>query len=233
MMRLYEAGEGVPTRPCPRTDPPPSAKYNLFIFPTSQKEARMLKDLALKNRSYRRFDNSVAIPMSTLEDLVDLTRICPSAGNKQPLRFILSTSPQDNDAIFDCLKWAAYLKDWSGPTQAERPSAYIVMLNTAKDWDFAKFDLGIMGQTMLLGAVEKGLGGCMVGAIDRDRLRAHFALAPELEVSLVLALGKPAEEVRLVDLPADGSIKYYRDDAGTHFVPKRSASELILRKTGK
>ncbi len=193
----------------------------------------MLKDIVLKNRSYRRFDNSVAIPMSTLEDLVDLARICPSAGNKQPLRFILSTSRKDNDAIFDCLKWAAYLKDWDGPAPAERPSAYIVMLNTAKDWDFAKFDLGIMGQTMLLGAAEKGFGGCMVGAIDRERLRAHFALAPELEVSLVLALGKPAEEVRLVDLPADGSIKYYRDETGTHFVPKRSASELILRTTGK
>ncbi|MGE4440808.1 MAG: nitroreductase family protein [Desulfomicrobium sp.] len=193
----------------------------------------MLKDLVLKNRSYRRFDNSVAIPMSTLEDLVDLARICPSAGNKQPLRFILSTSREDNDAIFDCLKWAAYLKDWGGPKPAQRPSAYIVMLNTAKDWDFAKFDLGIMGQTMLLGAVEKGLGGCMVGAIDREKLRAHFSLDPDLEISLVLALGKPAERVRLVDLPADGSIKYYRDDAGTHFVPKRSADELILLKTGK
>jgi nitroreductase len=193
----------------------------------------MLKDIVRKNRSYRRFDNSAAIPMSTLEELVDLTTICPSAGNKQPLRFILSTSPKDNDAIFDCLKWAAYLKDWSGPAPTERPSAYIVMLNTAKDWDFAKFDVGIMAQTMLLGAVEKGLGGCMVGAIDREKLRAHFDLAPELEISLVLALGKPAEEVRIVDVPADGSIKYYRDEAGTHYVPKRSRSELVLRKTGK
>ena len=193
----------------------------------------MLKDIVLKNRSYRRFDNSAAIPMSTLEELVDLATICPSAGNKQPLRFILSTSSEDNAAIFDCLKWAAYLKDWSGPTPTERPSAYIVMLNTAKDWDFAKFDVGIMGQTMLLGAVEKGLGGCMVGAIDREKLRAHFDLAPELEISLVLALGKPAEEVRIVALPADGSIKYYRDEAGTHYVPKRSRSELVLHKTGK
>ncbi len=193
----------------------------------------MLKNLVLKNRSYRRFDNSVAIPMSTLEELVDLAGACPSAANKQPLRFILSTSPKDNDAIFDCLKWAAYLKDWDGPTPTERPSAYIVMCNTAKDWDFAKFDLGIMGQTMLLGAVEKGFGGCMVGAIDREKLRGHFALAPELEVSLVLALGKPAEDVRIVDLPADGSIKYYRDEAGKHYVPKRSRSELILHKTGK
>jgi nitroreductase len=193
----------------------------------------MLKNLALKNRSYRRFDNSVAIPMAILEELVDLAGICPSAANKQPLRFILSTSPQDNAAIFDCLKWAAYLKDWDGPVPAERPSAYIIMLNTAKDWDFAKFDLGIMAQTMLLGAVEKGLGGCMVGAIDRDRLRMHFALPPEIEISLVLALGKPAEDVRIVDMPADGSIKYYRDEAGVHYVPKRSRSELVLQKTGK
>ena len=188
----------------------------------------MLKELVLKNRSYRRFDNAVAIPMTTLEELVDLAQICPSAANKQPLRFILSTSQKDNNAIFECLKWAAYLKDWDGPTLTERPSAYIVMLNTAKDWDFAKFDLGIMGQTMLLGAVEKGLGGCMLGAIDRDKLRAHLSLAQEFEICLVLALGKPVEDVRIVDVPQDGSIRYYRDEAGTHFVPKRNKEELIM-----
>lgn len=193
----------------------------------------MLKNLVLKNRSYRRFDNSSAIPMATLEELVDLAGICPSAANKQPLRFILSTSTQDNAAIFECLKWAAYLKNWDGPAPAERPTAYIVMLNTAKDWDFAKFDLGIMAQTMLLGAVEKGLGGCMLGAIDRDRLRVHFALPPEIEIGLVLALGKPVEDVRIVEMPADGSVKYYRDEAGVHYVPKRSRSELVLQKTGK
>lgn len=188
----------------------------------------MFKDLVLKNRSYRRFDNSVAIPMSTLEDLVSLARICPSAANKQPLRFILSTSKADNDAIFGCLKWAAYLKDWDGPAPAERPSAYIILLNTAKDWDLAKYDLGITAQTMLLGATEKGLGGCMLGAIDREKLRAHFSLDQELEIALVLALDKPAEDVRIVDVPQDGSIRYYRDEAGRHYVPKRKNEELIL-----
>jgi len=192
----------------------------------------MLKDLVLKNRSYRRFDTTSAIPMSTLEELVALARVCPSAANKQPLRFILSTSREDNDAIFDCLKWAAYLKDWDGPLPAERPAAYIVMLNTAKEWDFAKYDLGITAQTMLLGAVEKGLGGCMLGAIDRERLRAHFSLDQEVEIALVLALGKPVEDVRIVDLPADGSIKYYRDNAGVHYVPKRSKTDLVLLKRG-
>jgi nitroreductase len=192
----------------------------------------MLKDLVLKNRSYRRFDNSVAIPMTTLEELVALATVCPSAANKQPLRFILCTARTDNDAIFNCLKWAAYLKDWDGPLPAERPSAYIVMLNTAKDWDFAKYDLGITAQTMLLGAVEKGLGGCMLGAIDREKLRAHFSLNQEIEISLVLALGKPVEDVRIVELPADGSIRYYRDEAGVHYVPKRSQADVVLLKRG-
>jgi nitroreductase len=203
-------------------------KQTSFIFVHPNKEAPMLKDLVLKNRSYRRFDNSVAIPMTTLEELVALARICPSAANKQPLRFLLSTSRKDNDAIFDCLKWAAYLKDWDGPAPTERPSAYIIMLNTAKDWDFAKFDLGITAQTMLLGAVEKGLGGCMLGAIDREKLRAHFSLDQELEIGLVLALGKPVEDVRIVDVPQDGSIRYYRDEAGAHYVPKRTQEELIM-----
>ncbi len=190
----------------------------------------MLKDLVQSNRSYRRFDHSAPVSMHTLEELVELARICPSAANKQPLRFILSTGPSDNDAIFACLKWAAYLTDWPGPAPAERPSAYIVMINTAKEWEFAKFDMGIMAQTMLLGAVEKGLGGCMIGALDRQKLRAHFSLQPEMDVCLVLALGKPVEDVRIVDVPEGGSIRYYRDDMGVHYVPKRSSVELIVDK---
>jgi nitroreductase len=188
----------------------------------------MLRDLVQSNRSYRRFDHSVPVSMHTLEELVELARLCPSAANRQPLRFILSTAAADNEAIFACLKWAAYLSDWNGPAPTERPSAYIVMVNTAKEWEFARFDLGIMAQTMLLGAVEKGLGGCMIGALDREKLRAHFSLEPQMDISLVLALGKPVEEVRIVDVPEDGSIRYYRDDAGVHYVPKRSPAELIL-----
>ena len=192
----------------------------------------MLKDIVAANRSYRRFDSSAPVPMETLEELAGLARLCPSAANRQPLRLILCNDPADNEAIFACLKWAAYLKDWDGPAPAERPSAYIVVLNTAKDWDMAKIDLGITAQTMLLGAVEKGLGGCMLGAIDREKLRSHLGLDPELEISLVLALGKPVEDVRVVDVPEDGSIRYWRDEAGTHFVPKRSMAELVLEKRG-
>jgi hypothetical protein len=73
----------------------------------------------------------------------------------------------------------------------------------------------------------------MLGAIDREKLRAHFSLDQELEISLVLALGKPVEDVRIVELPADGSIRYYRDEAGVHYVPKRSQADLVHAQTGR
>ena len=190
----------------------------------------MLHDLVKLSRSYRRFDHHAPISMETLEELVGLARLCPSAANRQPLRFILSTAPDDNETIFSCLRWAAYLADWDGPSPAEQPTAYIVIVNTAKDWEYAKVDLGIVAQTMLLGAAEKGLGGCMIAAFDREKLRGHFAVPADMEISLVLALGKPVEDVRIVDLADGGSIKYYRDEAGVHYVPKRSLAELILAK---
>jgi len=190
----------------------------------------MLAQLVAQNRSYRRFDETTPISMQTLEELVQLARLCPSAANRQPLRFILSTSAQDNAAIFDTLKWAAYLTDWNGPAEGERPTAYVIIVNTQKGWEFAKYDQGIMAQTMLLGAVEKGLGGCMIGAFDREKLAEHCGLSEEMEPCLILALGKPIETVRVTALPEDGSIRYYRDEAGVHYVPKRDMSELILQK---
>ena len=190
----------------------------------------MFKDIVAANRSYRRFDGNTPIPMQVLEELIGLARLCPSSANRQPLRFILCTAPSENEAVFACLKWAAYLKDWDGPAPSERPTAYIVVVNTARDWDMAKIDLGIMAQTMLLGAVEKGFGGCMLGAIDRERLRAHLGLDPDMEISLVLALGKPAEKVEIVEVPEDGSTRYWRDEAGVHYVPKRKVEDLILER---
>jgi len=88
----------------------------------------MLRDLVVKNRSFRRFDASHSLCEDTLERLVDLARLSPSAANKQPLKYFLSWTPEVNTLVFPCLQWAAYLKEWKGPETAERPTAYIVIL---------------------------------------------------------------------------------------------------------
>ena len=188
----------------------------------------MLKDLLQKNRSYRRFHQAEAVQEEQLRALVDLTRSFGAAGNVQSLRYLLSFEPQRNERIFSYLGWAGYLKDWSGPQEGEKPAAYIVVLGDKTLSEAFGADLGICAQTILLGAVEQGLGGCMIAAIQKQKFREEFRIPTRFEILMVIALGRPNEEVRLVDKAEDGDIKYWRDADGVHFVPKRTLDHLVL-----
>lgn len=188
----------------------------------------MLRDLILSNRSCRRFHEEVDIELETLRELVDLARLSGSSANRQPLKFMLSCDPKKNALIFQLLAWAAYLKDWPGPGEGERPSAYIVVLGDTEISQSFDRDLGIAAQSILLGATDKGLGGCMLGAVKRDELRQTFDIPSRYEVLLVIALGKPGEKVVIEAVGPDGDIKYWRDSEGTHHVPKRSLDDIIM-----
>jgi nitroreductase len=187
------------------------------------------KALVKENRSCRRFDNTVKISMEELTDLVDLARHCASAANNQPLKYILSTSEPTNQQIFDCLGWAAYLKDWPGPEPLEQPVAYIVITGDHTISDKFWCDHGIAAQTLLLGARAKGLAGCMFGAINIKKLKACLDIPDPLEVKLVVALGKPVEKAVIDEVGPEGSIKYFRDENQVHHVPKRSIDDLVFK----
>ena len=188
----------------------------------------MLRDVILKNRSYRRFYEDVAIAPETLRELVDLARLSASSSNTQPLKFVLSRDPKKNAQIFSCLAWAATLKDWPGPAEGERPSAYIVILGDTQISQSFGVNHGIAAQSILLGATEKGLGGCMIGSIKKPELAQALNIPSRYEILLVLALGKPKETVILETVGPDGDIKYWRDDEGRHHVPKRTLEEIII-----
>ncbi len=188
----------------------------------------MLKDLVLKNRSYRRFYQEVSIEIDTLRELVDLARLSASGRNLQPLRYILSCESGQNARIFPCLGWAADLKDWPGPCEGEYPAAYIIILGGQKMHKSSSCDHGIAAQSIMLGATEKGLNGCMIGSINHNKLREALNIPPAYEILLVLALGKARETVVIEELGPDGDIKYWRDDKDVHHVPKRSLDEIIL-----
>jgi len=187
----------------------------------------LLKKLVYKNRSYRRFYQTDSIETDTLRDLVDLARLSPSAANLQPLKYILSSGPETNKRIFPTLSWAGYLRDWQGPDEGERPSGYIIILGDTAIKKNINCDQGIAAQSILLGAVEKGLGGCIIASIQREELREVFAIPERFDILLVLALGKPKEEVVLNKIGPDGSIEYWRD-GDIHHVPKRSLDEIII-----
>jgi nitroreductase len=188
----------------------------------------MIQDLIKRNRSYRRFHQDEPVAIETLRELVDLARLSASGANRQPLKYILSCRADRNELIFPHLAWAGYLRDWKGPEEGERPSAYIIILGDTQVSQSFGVDHGIAAQSMLLGATEKGFGGCIIASIQRDALRTALFIPPQYEILLVLALGKPKETVMIEPIGPEGDIEYWRDAAGVHHVPKRSLDDLIV-----
>ncbi|WP_439184010.1 nitroreductase family protein [Carboxylicivirga taeanensis] len=187
----------------------------------------MLKDLILKNRSYRRFYQNEPVELDTLRELVDLARLSPSARNAQPLKYFISNSSDLNDKIFPHLSWAGYFKDWPGPEKGEQPAAYIVVLNDTDISSNYFCDDGIATQSILLGAVEKGLGGCIIGSLNRLQLQRVLRLSDNLKIVHIIAIGKPKEEVHIEQVQ-EGNIKYWRDVQQVHHVPKRDLKDIIV-----
>ena len=185
-------------------------------------------ELLRKNRSYRRFHEDQRLKRETLVDLVELTRLCPSAANRQPLKYIVACSAEENARIFPYLRWAGALTDWPGPAEGQRPAGYIVILGDTQITTHFNVDPGIAAQSILLAAVEQGLGGCMVGSIDRNGLRETLNIPDQFAITLVLALGRPAEAVVLEDGKGPDDIDYWRDPEDVHHVPKRPLAELLV-----
>ena len=192
-------------------------------------EGNMIADLIKKNRSCRRFYQDHPLELATLRELVDLARLSASAANLQPLKFVLSCNDEKNDQIFSCLKWAGYIKDWPGPPEGERPSGYIIiMVNEKESSEWIGYDSGIASQSILLGAREKGLAGCMIGAVNRKKLKDLLNLHEHFKILLVIAIGKPKEKVIIETVGQDNNIRYWRDQNDVHHVPKRKLDDVII-----
>lgn len=182
-----------------------------------------LDSLLKRNRSYRGYDLSRVV---TEEELLKLLEVVPWVGsgmNAQPLRFRMVCGSQAA-AVHPLVKLGAALPQEHLPHSGEEPSAYIVVCS-ASSGRVVDIDLGIAAQSILLRAVEMGLGGIFILNFRADELRA--ALDLPLEPIAVLGIGKPLERIFLVDAKPGDSLDYYRKD-GVHFVPKLGVADLII-----
>lgn len=187
----------------------------------------MLHHLIAKNRSYRRFYQEVEMTEEQLRNWVNLARLSASGRNAQPIKYILSHTKEKNEKIFSTLAWAAFLTNWNGPEEGERPAAYLIQLLDTSIANQFFCDDGIAAQSILLGAVEAGFGGCMFRSINKPKLMEALCIPDQYQIINVIALGKPKEEVVIEDIQ-NGDFKYWRDENGVHHVPKRTLKELIL-----
>jgi len=188
-----------------------------------------IKQLIEKNRTYRRFDEKHSISVEQLTELIDLARLSATAANRQPLKYMLITRPDECARMYPFLAWAGYLTTWEGPNPGERPAAYIVILGDKEISDKFGFDPGIAAQSIMLGATEAGLGGCIFASVKREALRHEFSIPDQYDILLVLALGEPIEQV-VIETIKENDVKYWRDNQAVHHVPKRTLEEIIIHK---
>jgi len=189
----------------------------------------MFKDLVMRNRTYRGYDESFKIDRETLLELVDLTRYTAASANLQPLKYFVACDKETVDKIQPLTKWAGALSHLNLPYPGTRPTAFIVICqdNSISAAVGMLKDVGIAAQTITLGAAEKGLGCCMIGSFELAALKELLSLSEHIEPKLVIALGKPAETIVLTDAK-DGKTTYYRDENGVHYVPKRTLDDILL-----
>lgn len=191
----------------------------------------MLKDLIVKSRSYRGYDESRRITEDELREFVDCARFAPSSVNGQPFKYYLAWEKEKVDLIQPMTKWARALPDMELPHKGMCPTGFIVICqDTNIGPNLARYqkDVGIVAQTMLLAATEIGLGGCMIGNFQPKEVKEKLELSDNLEPMLIVAFGKPNEEIVLVEIDEGDSIKYYRDEKDVHYVPKRKLDDIIL-----
>ena len=182
-----------------------------------------LESLLKRNRSYRGYDASRVV---TEEDLLKILEVVPwvaSGMNAQPLRFRLVTGA-DAARVHPLVKLGAALPQEHLPHAGEEPSAYIV-IGSAASGRVADIDLGFAAQSILLRAVELGLGGIFILNFKASELAA--ALQLPLQPLAVIGIGKPSERIFLVDAKSGDSLDYYRKD-GVHFVPKLPVKDLLF-----
>lgn len=191
----------------------------------------MFKKLVKQNRSYRNFDNSYVVTKEQLLEMVDCARLAPASVNVQPFKYFLAYQKEIVNRIQPLTGWARALPDITLPHPGKEPTAFIVIcqdLSISEAISRYQKDVGIVAQTILLQATHMGLGGCMIGNYNPDKVKEALQLAENFTPVLIIAIGKVDEVVNLLDMNEGEPTNYYRDENDVHYVPKRKLEDIIL-----
>jgi nitroreductase len=181
-------------------------------------------ELIRTRRSIRRF-KPLPVDRSILMELLEAARAAPSAGNRQPLEYVVVVEPGLVGRVFEQLAWAALVQPRRNPPEGSRPPVYIVVLvnNDRQLGNFGRVDAAAAIENMLLAAWSKGIGSCWIGSVQREKLGKVLAIPANLEIDSVVALGWPDEQPVMEDAKDDSerAVRYYLDQSDRLCVPKR------------
>ena len=183
-------------------------------------------ELLTTRRTYRRFAQK-AVPQDVVNDIVEAVRLSSCGANRQAVRLVMVQSPAMVAKVQPLVRWAAYLPPEQGTPKAdELPTLYAAVLqDTSIPGDLAT-DTGIALANMTLAAWDKGVGSCIMGAINKPALTELLGIQAPQQLSFMVAFGYPTHKAHIVPMTGQTGVKYYLDDARDYCVPKRSAEEI-------
>lgn len=191
----------------------------------------MLKELVVKNRSFRGYNGQYQVTREQLLEMIECSRIAASSMNLQTLKYYIGAEETQVNEVLGGVKFAGALPQLNLPYEGQMPTAFVLICHDLLingNPETFKIDVGISAQTMLLKAAEMGLGGCMMSTFNSEKVKQQLELADNLVPMLLISIGKPVEKVVIKDIENDESHKYYRDEDDVHYVPKRKLTDIII-----
>lgn len=186
-----------------------------------------LMELLATRRTYRRFKQK-EVSQEIIDDILVAARLASSAANKQPLSYIVVKDAEKVQQVFEQTRWAGYLPPEVGQPKAdEQPVLFVAVvqnLNINRDCDT---DAGLAISNMTLAAWNHGVGSCIIGACNKEKLSEMFGLTEEQKLHTVVAFGYPSHTSEIVDVKDDGDIKYYVNEKKDYLVPKRKLEDVV------
>ncbi|MDX9947550.1 MAG: nitroreductase family protein [Bacteroidales bacterium] len=159
-------------------------------------------ELILRRQSDRKYDKNPVEP-EKLDRILEAGRMAPSACNAQPWKFVVAT----DQTILAQLADAASAKLLGMNTFVSQAPVMIVIVRekpnlssrvggTIKSKDYSLIDIGIAAENICLQAIAEGLGTCIIGWFDEDRVKSILGIPSSKRVELIITLGYASGDYR-------------------------------------
>lgn len=150
----------------------------------------------IKSRcSCRKYGNQ-AVEKEKLDRIIEAGRSAPSACNAQPWKFIIV----DDKSLLQDLAEAASAKLLGMNRFVNQAPVQIIIVRekanitsriggSVKDKDYSLIDIGIASENICLQAEAEGLGSCIVGWFDEERVKKILSIPGSKRVELIITIG--------------------------------------------
>lgn len=157
----------------------------------------MFSDLILKRESCRNY-NGKPVNLDLILKCVDAARLSPSACNSQPWKYYIINDEKNAEKIRDCIqpnganKFVQNCPAFAIVTEQQATLKAFVQEKVRNSQKWAENDLGLSVAHYCLQAADLGLGTCIIGMVEEEKVKEYFGI--EDKIRLVIATGYSADE---------------------------------------